>query len=766
MPYVGYGVENSTVDLAEQTLTASGNVTETLSRSVNEDTEILVFVNNALKDTESYSIGGTLKNELTFTIAPTAGENIVVRYLSKSVDIVAVAPAGVNTWQGRTGAVNITSNDLNDLVDANAIKENAVGVSELASSGTDNSLRAVTNNHIKDNAVTSSKVASDANVDGNRAIGTNHIKDNAITDAKIPNDGVSSKKLALRYADEIAANGAGLGEGDIYYDEALNELRMHNGTTWQDVSIGGTTTDVGDLPLNTTYTGIRYAPDITTTENLTVNPSTAYAYTFCDNLTVDNGHVLDISSGKNLKVGVFANLGGFTGGTIGGGGSSTSLPELTDVNVSGPSVKQVLRYNGTTWTNTQLTYSDLSGQPFTQVQSDWTQTNTSHLGYINNKPSIVTPNSSPTFNNVTISGDLNVIGTTTQNNVTNLNVNNNELVLNDNVGEFEGNATNGSDVVSGIASTTGIQVGATVSIVSDAAGLTLSGSATVASVGATSITLNVNFGGTGSATGIKLAIPVAPTLNASMVVERSASNDVRVRWNETDDRWEFTNDGTTYNKIPVPSEYGDYNNLQNLPNLAAQQQQVDWDSTTGVTSIANKPSIPSYLGQLSNVSVAAGIDASPTITTGHVLKWNGNAWSPAAETGGGGSGTTGLQTREDKAKASVELANDATDSNVNVDGYKSYVLLAITTDADAWVRVYSTAAARTQDLNRSEGTDPSPGSGVIAEVRVDGTQMITPGTVGFNFETSPLNTIYLSVTNRSGSTQIITTTLKAIQLEA
>tara|TARA_B100001996_G_scaffold38747_1_gene28417 strand:+ start:11589 stop:13889 length:2301 start_codon:yes stop_codon:yes gene_type:complete len=766
MPYVGYGVENSTVDLAEQTITASGNVTETLSRSVNEDTEILVFVNNALKDTESYSIGGTLKNELTFTIAPTAGEAIVVRYLSKSVDIVAVAPSGVNTWQGRTGAVNLTTNDLNDLVDANAIKENSVSVSELASSGTDNSLRAVTNNHIKDNAVTSSKVASDANVDGNRAIGTNHIKDNAITDAKIPNDGVSSKKLALRYADEIAANGAGLGEGDIYYDEALNELRMHNGTTWQDVSIGGTTTDVGDLPLNTTYTGIRYAPDITTTENLTVNPSTDYAYTFCENLTVDTGHVLDITTGKNLKVGVFSNLGGFTGGTIGGGGSSTSLPELTDVNVSGPSVKQVLRYNGTTWTNTQLTYSDLSGQPFTQVQSDWTQTNTSHLGYINNKPSIVTPNSSPTFTNVTVSGDLNVIGTTTQNNVTNLNVNNNELVLNDNVGEFEGNATNGSDVVSGMASTTGIQVGATVSIVSDAAGLTLSGSATVASVGATSITLNVNFGGAGSATGIKLAIPVAPTLNASMVVERSASNDVRVRWNETDDRWEFTNDGTTYNKIPVPSEYGDYNNLQNLPNLAAQQQQVDWDSTTGVTSIANKPSIPSYIGQMSNVSTAAGIDASPTITTGHVLKWNGTAWSPAAETGGGGSGTTGLQTREDKAKASVSLDNDATDSNVNVDGYKSYVLLAITTDADAWVRVYSTAAARTQDLNRSEGTDPSPGSGVIAEVRVDGTQMITPGTVGFNFETSPLNTIYLSVTNRSGSTQIITTTLKAIQLEA
>ena len=40
-------------------------------------------------------------------------------------------------------------------------------------------------------------------------------------------------------------------------------------------------------------------------------------------------------------------------------------------------------------------------------------------------------------------------------------------------------------------------------------------------------------------------------------------------------------------------------------------------------------------------------------------------------------------------------------------------------------------------LNRSEGTDPAPGTGVIAEVRVNGTQMITPGTIGFNYESTP-----------------------------
>ena len=767
MPYVGYGVENSTIDLAEQVITASGGLTETLSKSVNEDTELLVFVNNVLKDTTTYEIGGTLRNELTFTTSPTAGETILVRYLQKSVDIVSVAPSGVNTWQGRTGAVNLTSTDLNDLVDAAAVKENAIGISELSSSSTNNSVRAVSNIHIKDDAVTSEKVQSSSSSNSNRAIGTDHIKTNAVTGDKIPDDTIDPKKLALKYADETAANAAGLVEGDIYYDETLDELRYNNGSGWQDVQIGGTTTDVGDLPLNTTYTGIRYAPDITTTENLTVNPSSAHAYTFCDNLTVDNGHVLDIANGKNLKVGVFANLGGFTGGTIGGGGSSTSIPELTDVTVSGPSVKQVLRYNGSEWVNTQLTYSDLSGQPFTQVQADWNQTETTHLSYINNKPSIVTPNSSPTFTDVTVSGNLQVLGTTTQNNVTTLNVSNNELVLNDNVGIYEGDATLDSAVVTNIGSTSAITQGATVTIDSNGGSLTLSGAATVLSVdSSTQITLSANFGGSGSATGIKLAIPTAPSANASVVVERSASNDVRVRWNETSDRWEFTNDGTTYTNIPIPSEYGDYNNLQNLPNLAAQQQQVDWDSTTGVTSIANKPNIPDYLGELSNVSTAAGIDNSPTITTGYVLKWNGSAWAPAAEAGASGGGTTGLQSRTDVAIASSSLDNDATDSSVNATGYKSYVLLAITTDADAWVRVYSTAAARLADLNRSEGTDPLPGSGVIAEVRVNGTQMISPGTIGFNFETAPVNTIYLSVTNRSGSTQQITTTLKVIQLEA
>jgi len=99
MPYIGYGVENSTVDLAEQSITASGNATETLSKSVNEDTELLVFINGVLKNTEEYSIGGALSNEITFTATPTQGDAILIRYLQKSVDVVSVAPSGVQTFE-------------------------------------------------------------------------------------------------------------------------------------------------------------------------------------------------------------------------------------------------------------------------------------------------------------------------------------------------------------------------------------------------------------------------------------------------------------------------------------------------------------------------------------------------------------------------------------------------------------------------------------------------------------------------------------------
>ena len=49
-----------------------------------------------------------------------------------------------------------------------------------------------------------------------------------------------------------------------------------------------------------------------------------------------------------------------------------------------------------------------------------------------------------------------------------------------------------------------------------------------------------------------------PTENAGIEVERGTSTNVLLRWNETADRWEFTNDGTTYYNIPISTEYATY----------------------------------------------------------------------------------------------------------------------------------------------------------------------------------------------------------------
>jgi hypothetical protein len=44
-------------------------------------------------------------------------------------------------------------------------------------------------------------------------------------------------------------------------------------------------------------------------------------------------------------------------------------------------------------------------------------------------------------------------------------------------------------------------------------------------------------------------VTASPTLDSGIEVERGTSANVLIRWNETNDQWEFTNDGTTYGDI-------------------------------------------------------------------------------------------------------------------------------------------------------------------------------------------------------------------------
>lgn len=148
-----------------------------------------------------------------------------------------------------------------------------------------------------------------------------------------------------------------------------------------------------------------------------------------------------------------------------------------------------------------------------------------------------------------------------------------------------------------------------------------------------------------------------------------------------------------------------------------------------------------------------------------------NYTAPTTITGGVDSewvlANAGVQTRKTVTVTTGSLANNAT-ANVNItNAAKSYALLKIQTDKAAWVRLYVSDATRTADASRTQSTDPTSDAGVIAEVVTSGAQtvLISPGSIGFNNESTPTMTIPCTVTNLSGSTGTVTVTATIVRIE-
>ena len=208
----------------------------------------------------------------------------------------------------------------------------------------------------------------------------------------------------------------------------------------------------------------------------------------------------------------------------------------------------------------------------------------------------------------------------------------------------------------------------------------------------------------------------------------------------------------------------------------------------------------SAISSVNDLNDLTDVTVSGTPTTGYVLKYDGSTWSPAADATGttitaiddigdvvltspqasqvlsydgtnwvnstAASGTN-LQSRT-TAQASTGNINDGAASNIQMTAVKTYALLKIQTSHAAWVTLYTSIPARSSDASRNETTDPLPGTGIIAEVITsDGAvQDITPGTIGWNDDTTPSTNLYAKVVNKSGSSANITVTVHFVQIEA
>ena len=204
---------------------------------------------------------------------------------------------------------------------------------------------------------------------------------------------------------------------------------------------------------------------------------------------------------------------------------------------------------------------------------------------------------------------------------------------------------------------------------------------------------------------------------------------------------------------------------QVLAKIDSTNYNTKWLTLSAVSTSGLYSSLTGAPAAYTATSINALLDvdtATVAPTNGQALVWSASSstWKPTT--------VIGLSSRTTvRATTAVSLAAAAT-GNYQVAGAKSYLLSKLVTSFPAWVRLYSDATSRSADASRTEGNDPLPGSGVIAEIITTSsalTQLITPGVLGFNNDTTSTSTIYLAVTNKDSVSRIITIDLTILQLE-
>ena len=162
---------------------------------------------------------------------------------------------------------------------------------------------------------------------------------------------------------------------------------------------------------------------------------------------------------------------------------------------------------------------------------------------------------------------------------------------------------------------------------------------------------------------------------------------------------------------------------------------------------------------------SVGTADSITLTSG-----NNITFSAATADGVTFNATPTFDTRSTFTNTTASLANNAA-GNISVTAHKSYMLLKIKPSIAAWVVLYVDDASRTADASRTQGADPAPDAGVIAEVVTTTANQevkMSPGVLGWHQDggNDSVDTVFCKVVNKSGSTGTCTVALTVVQLEA
>jgi hypothetical protein len=180
---------------------------------------------------------------------------------------------------------------------------------------------------------------------------------------------------------------------------------------------------------------------------------------------------------------------------------------------------------------------------------------------------------------------------------------------------------------------------------------------------------------------------------------------------------------------------GSYNDLSNKPSIPAAQVQSDWNATSGVTEILNKPTIPSapsvMTGATSSVSGTSGLVPEPTAGQEALFLRGDGEWA-APSSGGGGSSPTNLTLSESSTTVSIASSTGtgvtipaATDTVAGVldaaratkiDGLATVATSGAYGDLTGKPSIPGAMSGATSGASGSAGTVPAPTAGQQGDV--------------------------------------------------